>query len=277
MKKFDGCLLVSDIDGTLLENGYINPKNFEAIEEFTHLGGTFCIATGRCVPAIEHIVCNFKNLTHAIACNGAMIFDYTKNMPIFERCLFDEDKLFFKEFTEKVKDMGVEVYCGNDVYLANYSDACNQHCAYENLRPEIVDFDSIMHRKWNKAMCFYRDGFDESIIEESIANFSFKNADFAKAGFELNGVYFRGYEELPGGANKGTALKKLTEILGIEKGKTFAIGDYYNDIQLISTADISCCPSGSPQDIKNTVDFVACACKEGAVADFIEYLKKADV
>ena len=34
MGIFENCLLASDIDGTLMENGYINPKNLEKIEFF---------------------------------------------------------------------------------------------------------------------------------------------------------------------------------------------------------------------------------------------------
>ena len=31
MGKFDNCILACDIDGTLVANGYINPKNIEKI------------------------------------------------------------------------------------------------------------------------------------------------------------------------------------------------------------------------------------------------------
>ena len=30
------CLLASDVDGTLMEQGYISPRNFEKINEFFH-------------------------------------------------------------------------------------------------------------------------------------------------------------------------------------------------------------------------------------------------
>ena len=33
MGIFEGCLLACDIDGTLMENGYINPKNIEKMKE----------------------------------------------------------------------------------------------------------------------------------------------------------------------------------------------------------------------------------------------------
>lgn len=273
--KFKDCLLVSDIDGTLMENGYINPRNFKAVEEFVSQGGTFCIATGRCTSAIEHIVCEFEHLTHSIVYNGGTVYDYTLDKPVFENHLSKEDKRFFNFLLEKIPDMGVEVYCGKDVYLLNYSKPCQVHCDYEHLNPKIVTYDEISNLKWNKAMCFYYAGFDENRIEQAISEFDFVSSSFTKASFVLDGIGYRGYEQLPRGAHKGFALKKLSELLGINEGRTFAIGDYYNDVEMLSAADISACPSGSPQEIKQCVDFVGCPCSEGTVADFIEYLNKA--
>ena len=275
--KFKDCLLASDIDGTLMEMDYINPKNITAIEEFVSLGGTFCIATGRCVPAIEHVVCNFKSLTHAIVYNGGMIYDYTKEAPIMERCLEDADKEFFKILLQRIPDLGVEVYCGKDLYMLNWSKPCQVHFDYERLNYKMATFDEIKELKWNKAMCYYYADFPEDEIEKLIKEYKSVNCEYTKAAFSIDGVDYRGYEQFPGGAHKGFGLEKLSSLLNIPKGKTFAIGDYYNDSEMLKAADISACPSESPEDIKELVDFVGCACHDGAVADFIEYLKTANL
>ena len=48
MKTFEGIMLISDMDGTLLnKDGQISEKNIEAIQEFISLGGKFTVATGR--------------------------------------------------------------------------------------------------------------------------------------------------------------------------------------------------------------------------------------
>ena len=60
MGIFSGCLLACDIDGTLVENGYINPKNVEKIEYFMSEGGIFSIATGRSVTAISVVTDTLK-------------------------------------------------------------------------------------------------------------------------------------------------------------------------------------------------------------------------
>ena len=48
MGKFDGILLVSDLDGTLLTNDKrLSEENREAIDRFVEEGGIFTFATGR--------------------------------------------------------------------------------------------------------------------------------------------------------------------------------------------------------------------------------------
>jgi len=48
MGKFDGIIIVSDIDGTFLgRNGRLVPENLRAIEYFQKEGGSFTVATGR--------------------------------------------------------------------------------------------------------------------------------------------------------------------------------------------------------------------------------------
>ena len=66
---------------------------------------------------------------------------------------------------------------------------------------------------------------------------------------------------------------ELAKILNIKKGGIFAIGDYYNDVEMLQFADISGTTAQAPNDIKKLVNFVGGPCNKGAVADFIEYLK----
>jgi HAD superfamily hydrolase (TIGR01484 family) len=219
-----------------MEMGEINPRNITAVQEFISLGGTFCIATGRCTAAIEHIVSEFKNLNYAIVCNGSVIYDYTKNKTVMEKFLEQSDKFFFKRLIEKIPQLGVEVYCGKEVYLLNSSEPCRVHCEYEFIKPKCVDFEQIKDLAWNKAMCFYNADFPEEKIEEFIKEFDSENCEYTRAGFAINGIDFRGYEQLPGGANKGFALGELSKLLGVSKCKIFAVGDYYNDIPLLKAA-----------------------------------------
>ena len=47
MGKFDGILLLSDIDGTIAKEGIVSEENRAAVEYFKQNGGMFAYATGR--------------------------------------------------------------------------------------------------------------------------------------------------------------------------------------------------------------------------------------
>ena len=76
MGIFDGCLLVSDIDGTLLYDGIIPEENIKAIDWFKSEGGIFTIATGRAVVAAKYSYELSRANSSLIALNGAVIYDF---------------------------------------------------------------------------------------------------------------------------------------------------------------------------------------------------------
>ncbi len=79
---------------------------------------------------------------------------------------------------------------------------------------------------------------------------------------------------LPAGIDKGVALKKLAERYGLSVNQIYAIGDYYNDIELLQAAGFAAMPQNAPEDLKHLADLVVCSCDDGAVADLIEYIEQ---
>ena len=82
------------------------------------------------------------------------------------------------------------------------------------------------------------------------------------------------YEMVNEDTNKGVAVLKLAEMLGVDKSKTAAIGDYFNDYQMLRRVALPACCGQAPEGMKKIAKFVACHCNDGAVADLIEYIIK---
>ena len=53
MGKFDGIAILSDMDGTLLEDQCLHPEQLRAVQYFADNGGFFCPATGRSVHFLQ--------------------------------------------------------------------------------------------------------------------------------------------------------------------------------------------------------------------------------
>ena len=80
MGVFNGYLLVSDMDGTLLNsNGRLSKENIAAIEYFVDNGGKFTLATGRMLPSVKRHIEKIKVNLPVIMYNGTKVYDYNTN------------------------------------------------------------------------------------------------------------------------------------------------------------------------------------------------------
>ena len=75
----------------------------------------------------------------------------------------------------------------------------------------------------------------------------------------------------PKGVNKGEAVKWLCNHLNIKKENTMAIGDSFNDIDMIKNVGFGCATAGANKELKNIANYI---CEkeftEGAVKEVIE-------
>ena len=70
--------------------------------------------------------------------------------------------------------------------------------------------------------------------------------------------------------NKGRAVAKIAEIMGIDPKKTVAVGDYFNDIPMIRTAGVGIAVANARTLVKEAADIVTVSNRECAIAKIIE-------
>lgn len=273
MGKFENCLLASDIDGTLMENGYINPKNLEKIEYFMREGGYFSLCTGRSVGAISSVLSSFKSLSPCVVANGCMIYDYQKEMILYQEIVPFKDYEIVRDICDFPLDVGIEVHTGNRVLTVRRSAETDAHQIYESLETTTVTFEETLKYDWNKVL-YTSDSLEtrEKLKAYVLSRFGDCGCDFVETIVYVEGVPRYYFEQLPKAVSKASAIIKLAELLGIEKGSVYTIGDYYNDLEMIKLADIGAATSDAPEDVRKYADYVTCDCQSGAVADFIDFL-----
>lgn len=271
MGIFENAILFCDIDGTLLENGIIPERNIEKIEFFINEGGKVSLATGRHFSANYDIVETINGLSLAVATNGTIVYDYVNKNIIFEEIMPKCDYHFVLDVINSGYDFGIEVYAGEKLYTLNKNEKTDEHQESQHLVSDVLSYDEAINYNWNKVLYMLNNEEDyEKII--SLTSSCESGCDFIKTCtyIKSNKRYY--FEQMPKNVSKDIAMKKLCEILKIEKGKCFAIGDYYNDYTMLKNADISAATAEAPDEIKQVSNFVGGACKNGAVADFIDYL-----
>lgn len=271
MGIFDGCLLTSDVDDTLVSSGNIPDENIKKIEFFMREGGMFSVATGRAAGGITAVTDAIERFSPSVVANGCMIYDYENRKILFQEILPNAVHSLIKTIIDLNLNIGIELHANAEAYTLLRTSETDFHQWYENFKTEFCDFEDVDLLDWNKIVFFAADVSQFDKIKEIVDN----------SGIELNTVstcmFFEGnkhsfLEILPYGVSKASAIRKLREMFNIKSGCHYAIGDYYNDIEMLKIADISAVTSASPEEVKKYADYITVECQKGAVADFIDYL-----
>lgn len=271
MGLFDGCLLACDIDGTLLISDYLPPRNIEAIEYFVREGGRFCLATGRTAGAVSSVTSRIKCLSPSIVANGSVIYDFANDKAIYEQFVPKEDCYIVEKVIDGCKTVGIEIHSGKQVIVAQCNQETIDHERYENLDALVLDYEAALGYNWNKVLYLFTNSDEAKIVKDIISKCE-HNSQFVDTSATIDGRKRYYFEHVPKDISKASTLKILCEKLNVTKGCCFAIGDYYNDLEMIKTADIGAALIDSPDEVKAVATAVVGSVQNGAVADFIDYL-----
>jgi len=267
-KTNSGWLIASDVDGTLINTKYVLPPvNLAAIDAWTQKGGLFTLATGRSIESARR----YQKMAHincpAIILGGAAIYDYTCDEILYNRTLPGGAYSLVREFMDAFPDIGVEIHIGNRLYLIRESEQALEHCRHEYL-PYIktAELPDLADRPWHKVL--FADSPDKLAPLRAYAKTKTIKDMYT---IDTAPVYF---EIMARGADKGTALLELARMKGISHEQTCAIGDYYNDVEMIAAAGFSAYTANAPAELRPDADYISKHCDQGAVADFIEHIEK---
>ena len=275
-ETFENWLVVSDIDGTL-NNKIRRPveRNQLAIREFTERGGNFTLASGRLTSSLER---NYNRITAnqpAVVLNGAGLYDYKKREMIWRRTIEKKGRDFVKyiygEFDEIFKSVDIGVYFDDYVYVVKSGLFQKITTHFDKAKHEYVNsIDEVPDEGWMKVI------FWSNPLTIMKLNNLIKKLENPDANFMLSSIMT--LEMLQKDTHKGVGIMRLADMLGVEKSHVAAIGDYYNDWDMLQTVGLPACAGQAPSSIHKICKFEACHCNNGCVADLLEYIMsgKAD-
>lgn len=271
MKKFDGILFLTDLDGTLLKNdGTISKENIDAIEYFKKEGGKFTFVTGR-MPFLTSHVYEKVNPNIAFGCiNGGGLYDHKKQEYIWTKVLPHSVVELLECVDKNLPHIGIQVNTFSKIYFSKENSimeafregtgADNLACAYHDVKEPLAKI--IFGCPTEEDIEMVRNLLNSHKLAEEF--------DFIRSEKTL-------YEILPKNSGKGTALKKLIELFGIDREKTVAIGDYDNDISMFYEAKVGVAVSNACKDAKDAADYVTVSNEENAIARVIYDIEKGNI
>lgn len=270
MGKFDGILICTDLDGTLLRNDKtISNENREAIEYFKREGGYFTFITGR-MPFYSTSAYRAVNPNVPFGCvNGGGVYDGVSEKYIW-KCNADSEILELVEYIDKrFSDIGIQVYLFDRVYFVKENELMVKFRKLTGLPELFCDYHDI---KEPIAKVIFGSESEETIFDIAKALKEHplsENFDFIRSEHTL-------FEILPKGVTKGLALEKLVEYLKIDPKKTVAIGDYDNDIGMFKSAGLAVAVSNACEAAIKAADRITVSNEEHAIARVIAAIESGE-
>lgn len=268
-KDYSDWLIVSDIDETLNNKFRRTPKvNTEAIDRFVHtIGGNFTLASARNVQSLRKHYMNLLDVrTPAIVLNGAGIYDFSEEKMIWFNSIPLTGKEIIEKAMEKFPALEIGVFTDDMIYLVRARVLSRCMMALDSLRHiKCRDIDEVPEDKWGKVI-FYCLPHQKKEIKKYVQGISGDDLAY------IDTTVFS-FDMVSSTTHKGNALLALAEILRIPVENTGAIGDYYNDLDMLKTVSHPACCKQAPEEIHSVCEFHACHCNKGAVADFLKYIE----
>lgn len=268
MKRFDGFLICTDLDGTLfMPGGTVSRQNLEAIEYFKSEGGRFTFITGR-VPQTAGAVCKLIQPNAPYGCvNGGGIYDPREGRYLWCAYLAQGVSELIRAVDEQLPEIGFQLNTEAAIYFSKENPTMerfrrntgvrNLSCRYEEVTEPILKV--VFGHSENEQILAL-----EALLKRHPLAGDF---DFIRSEQTL-------YEILPKGVSKGNALCKMAELLGIDRKKTVAIGDYYNDISMLRAAGLGIAVANACPDARAAADHVTVSNMEHAIARVISDLER---
>lgn len=254
-KRYDGCLICTDMDGTLLTTDKVlSRENAEAIKRFQQGGGLFTVATGRYWDFVNVYRDVFVPNTHVISLNGCVISEYGSEKIIrcaeMDKACFDEAEYVFNSCPQLT------------MLLVNTTRGFVPIKRGELSKLDEIEINSdnrIYKMTWMSLP-------GEELTEETRAFF----VPFAKDRYNCERSWPGGMEYYPLEGGKHNAVMWLKQHTASDK--LICVGDYENDVTMLGCADVGVAVSNAIDCVRNAADITVCSNDENAIAALIERL-----
>ena len=278
-------LIASDMDGTLLNHNHKIPKeNVELINYAKNQGIEFIVATGRAyyeaLPALneENINCD------VISFNGGIVYDKNGNIisitPMLPKDLyytieilksFDISYQLYTKNTIYTKSIETDINAYIDLIRSNGYDPDVEHLRAEAQQKlevgyitEVENIELYLNEKENPPIKIIAISNDISKLENAAKLLS-ENTSISVTSSGANNI-----EIMHKNATKGTALKEIAKIYGINLENAVAIGDNLNDQAMLDIVGYSVAMKNGNTILKEQAKYVTEKTNsEGGVADTI--------
>ena len=247
-----------DLDGTLLNSfGQITEKTKNSIKKAISKGVEFVIASGRTIDSIKSFSKELGIKNYLISGNGAAVYDIKSDEIIYSKFLSKKQVLEIAKICEE-NSIHYNIYTETEIITKNLSynvlyyykenlKKPEEKRTYINIVPDMLEYiQNIENENFLKiTICDEDIKIFNSIIKKiklldkfGILDVEYMSRKKIKNGTEEVLIEYYYTEITNENVNKWTAIEFLINKLGIKKEDVIAIGDNFNDKEMIENAGL---------------------------------------
>jgi Cof subfamily protein (haloacid dehalogenase superfamily) len=262
-------LIVVDIDGTIAgRNNAVAPAVKAAIREAIDRGIKVGVATGRMYQSALRFHQEIGANVPVMAYQGAWIQDpetqqvyrHLQVEPAIARELID-----YFEQPHLPEELSVHVYVDDKLYVKAVKQDTEEYIQRSSVTPHRVeDLREVLSTAPTKILAMHSDvDLIESLLQDLKGRYSRDRLHVTTS----VPIFL---ETTNPAVNKGTAIDLIArELLGIDASEVMAIGDNYNDVEMLSYAGWGVAMGNAPPAVQAQANWVAPSVDKDGVATAI--------
>lgn len=263
MNKFK--MICLDIDGTLLNSQHkITAATKDVIKAAADDKKIPVILVSARMPKGILFLQNELEIKEPIICySGSLIMDKNKNIMLNKTIPMSSLREIYE--TAKSINIHVSLYKDDQWYVEEFEEWAKQESEITNIIPNVVEFTELF-KLWekgktgpNKILCM--------ADQQEIILLKSKIKDDKVNVYPSKPTYL---EIMPKDASKTSAIDFLRMKFNAQQCEIIAIGDNYNDIDMIEYAGLGIAMGNAPEEVKKAANEVTLTNDEDGVAEAIK-------
>jgi len=256
-------MIAMDLDDTLLNDQVqISEATKKAIARATELGVIVTIATGRMFASARKIAKQLELNVPIITYQGSLVRNIFDEKVFYERFVPLDVAQYIYAYAEE-NGLHLQIYYEDTLYVQTDNQKIKDYSTTSNISYTVAeDFKALISKPLIKMLFI-----DEPEILDEIA-IELKAALGSSVHITKSKPHY--LEFLHPEGTKGHALSNLAAYYGCELSQVIAIGDSWNDREMLEIAGLGVAVSNAVDALKEIADFITLSNNEDGVKHVID-------
>lgn len=256
-------MIAIDIDDTLLNDDLlVSEATKEALAAARDLDTIITLATGRMYASAQAVARQLALNVPLITYQGALIKNLLDETVLYERYVPKSITQYIFDYAQK-HDLHIQAYYDDQLVVPEANELVYDYVAQSAIPYHVEpDFQSIVTQPMSKLLFIDEPQVLDDIAKELTSNIGDQVHLTKSKPHYLEVLHLE--------ATKGHAIAFLAKHYGLDLSQVIAIGDSWNDLQMIEAAGLGVAMGNAVEPLKEIADYITTSNNDNGVQHVIE-------